>query len=158
MTRKSIRITILTVILAALPYPLWNASNWYAAGLVDQHQLIEFGMEEDFLYCNKWRPELLKEEAIDGLDYEYKRYPKDIISFGEIRGNEPIQNYSTIGKIESNKAAFDQINWSIKYGYDKILKRLLKLGHRPNHDALYHAIKHDKQECIKLLLQRLTVV
>ena len=52
-------LIILIVILLTSPYPVWYWANWYGAGLVDQTSLIEFGMEEDFIHCHKWQPELL---------------------------------------------------------------------------------------------------
>lgn len=53
------KLIILVTMLGGLSYIAWFGVNRYAAGLCDQTQLIEFGMEDDFLYCNKWRPELL---------------------------------------------------------------------------------------------------
>lgn len=57
------RLLVLALILVALPYPVWYYGNWYAAGLANQVELIEFNMEDDFYYCNKWRPELLNKDA-----------------------------------------------------------------------------------------------
>ena len=53
------RLLLIIILLGTLIYPVWYAVNWYAAGLIDQTQLIEFGMDEDFIYCHSWRPELL---------------------------------------------------------------------------------------------------
>ena len=47
------------ILLLVIAYPTWYGVNYYAAGTVDQISLIEFGMQEDFKYCKKWRPEEL---------------------------------------------------------------------------------------------------
>ena len=52
---KHKKLIVLIAVLLAIPYPTWYAANYYAAGLVDQTSLIEFGMEDDFLYCHKCR-------------------------------------------------------------------------------------------------------
>ena len=57
MKRSKKRLIFIMIILCSMIYPIYYATHWYAAGLVDQNQLIEFGMEGDFLYCNKWRPD-----------------------------------------------------------------------------------------------------
>ena len=64
--------------------------NYYAAGLVDQKQLLEFGMEDDFEYCYKWRPDqseivqlhiALKQtkdpERLEEIHYRLFRHYKD---------------------------------------------------------------------------------
>jgi len=58
------KLILLIALLLAILYPSWYCINWYAAGLADQVELIEFNMEDDFLYCNKWRPGLLPESAV----------------------------------------------------------------------------------------------
>ena len=63
MAKQYRKLIILIIILLAFPYPVWYCVNHYTAGLVDQTQLIEFGMQEDFVYCQEWRPELFDDDA-----------------------------------------------------------------------------------------------
>ena len=35
----------------------WYSVNYYAAGIVDQTRLVEYGYEDDFDYCYAWRPD-----------------------------------------------------------------------------------------------------
>ena len=52
------KLIVLLAVLMAIPYPAWYGVNYYAAGLMDQTTLIELGYEDDFFYCQEWRPEL----------------------------------------------------------------------------------------------------
>ena len=60
MTATHKKILILIIVLLTIPYPVWYAVNYYAAGLNPENfpKYVEFGMAEDFLYCYEWRPEL----------------------------------------------------------------------------------------------------
>ena len=142
------------MILAALPFPTWYYGNWYAAGLVDQNQLIEFGMEEDFLYCNKWRPELFKQENIHGYDYYFDRYKRSNVHY-ELDNTDTVKSYTSANQLKSQKTEFSQLTWVAKYGYDRILNKLLEINDDfVNESPLYQAIKHDRTDCIKVLFEQ----
>ena len=102
------KLFAIKIFLLSLIYPIYYSVNWYAAGLVDQHQLIEFGMEEDFLYCHKWRPEKLN------IDHVYSYHIKWTDHSGE----------TDFINIEQ----FSLINWASYQGYDKILNKLIFLN------------------------------
>ena len=59
MNKTSVKYLLLFVTAILFSWGSWHGINWYAAGKVEQTSLIEFSYEEDFLYCHKWRPELL---------------------------------------------------------------------------------------------------
>ena len=77
----NIRFVVLAIFLIGIAYPAWYGVNYYTAGLVKQEKLIEFGMEEDFLYCHAWRPELLdpnhnlKDYIVDSDNTTTNKYP-----------------------------------------------------------------------------------
>lgn len=67
MAKRQYKFILLTIILLTTLYSSWYGVNYYAAGLADQTSLIEYGMEDDFIYCNDWRPKLLdKDKEIRG--------------------------------------------------------------------------------------------
>ena len=117
LMKNLIRPIILTLFLSLFSYFSWYWVNWYSAGLVDQIDLIEFDMEDDFIYCNDWRPELLDKHA--KLKFEYR-----------------IQNRSN-GRIIDLKSAPDRIQVEhtlLTYPFvgPKIVNRLIKLGLDPD--------------------------
>lgn len=114
MAKQYKKLIILLMILLAIPYPAYYGVNYYAAGLVDQTKLIEYRMQDAFLYCNDWRPELLNNEKdIKGYKYVEKSttIPKDISSGNYTR---------TVKEMPSIKI----VQWVTHYNYTLILKRL----------------------------------
>ena len=82
---KKCKIAFFGFILGLILSLIYYAVSWYSAGLVDQYELAEFGMEKDFVYCNTWRPDLFtisKESRVENNTYfmlEYGTYPKLLI-------------------------------------------------------------------------------
>lgn len=109
------RKLILLIILLAIPYPIWHAINYYAAGLVDQTALIEFGYEDDFMYCNDWRPELLdNKREIKG----YKNMQRPIYEQLSYFGPPPIR-----WRLKQSPS-MTVFQWASVHGHMKILKKL----------------------------------
>lgn len=115
--KNKLKLIVLIIIVLALPYPAWYGVNYYAAGLVDQTQLIEFGLEDDFFYCNEWRPELFDpdKEILTKL-YGYRLRT---LTF----------NKRTIRKKEIIPLKTDIRFWACKYGSVKLLKVLISKEH-----------------------------
>ena len=120
------RLLILIIFVLALIYPIWYASNWYAAGLVDQVDLIRFGMNEDFLYCNKWRPELLDKDAKFELFTGY-------VAMNKVYSDNEFERYRLIPLRESYKANL----LSYPYINADVFKRLLDIGVDPLYKVKY---------------------
>ena len=102
------RLTALSIILLTISYTLWYGVNWYAAGLTDQTDLIEFGMEEDFIYCNDWRPQ------------EF--------DLGKLIENE----HPEWSSMNHHRKRFNAISWASRMNQQQVLERLLKNGIDPN--------------------------
>ena len=64
MAEVNKRIAIIIIAFTLFGYIAWYLLNWYWAGTVSQAKLIEFNMQEDFSYCQKWRPELFDKDLI----------------------------------------------------------------------------------------------
>ena len=120
------KLIILIIIVLAIPYPAWYGVNYYSAGLVDQTQLIEFGMQEDFVYCQNWRPDLLDVT---------KTIKHDTIDL-------PILHYA------AKFAYMKIINRLLKDGIDT------NLGNSNNHGALHLASYHGHSDVVRLLLKK----
>ena len=129
MDKSYKKIILLVIFVLAIPYPSWYGVNWYAAGMVDQTDLITFGYQEDFVYCQKWRPDLFD------LD------KKIVYAESHVTKNSMLTS-----------------EWVIKYNYKIILNELLKNGVDVNQRGdegftlLHIASASGKRDMIKLLL------
>ena len=122
------RLIIIITVLLGLIYPVYYTTHWYAAGLVDQTQLIEFGMEDDFLYCQKWRPELFdQDKMIEG----YKRHFNDYQNY--------VREYKIVNK---SKASHFPLHWAARYNHSKIVDYLSDLGQSFDNNGKYKFTIH----------------
>ena len=135
-----VRLSIIVFSLSLIGFIAYVQINRYAAGLIDQSKLIEFGMEEDFMYCQKWRPEKFNiNDKIIGYCY-YDGLPK--IPQLRKKLNDPL------------------IVWAAKYNNKLIVDILLSRGSNieakdnEGMTALYHAVKNDHQEMAIFLIER----
>ena len=151
------RIIALLIILAALPYPAWYGVNWYAAGLVDQTQLIEFGMQDDFIYCNDWRPELLDVEKKIELT---EPYDEEILLDDPNIGIFNVHtNYYIIAIWDKSSTSYTHLQWAVIYGKVNITKRLLNKNVNINQNdnarrtALHLACLKSNIEIVEMLIK-----
>jgi hypothetical protein len=118
VTLNSKKIIFLIVVVFIIAIPGWNAANYYAAGLVNQTDLIEFGYEEDFLYCQKWRPELLD------IDKRIER--------------------TRIDPFYIIKESYSPFIWSKMYNYSKIATHIAD-QHNDSEMEKYHSLHSQKK-------------
>ena len=135
------KLILIVVLLIVLTFPAWYGVNYYAAGLVKQEQLIEFGMEEEFLYCNKWRPEL--------LDLNYKI--KDQIGTSDDQWLEIVE--------------YPLLHWALKFEDYQTAKQLLKYDLEIDatdsyygNTALSIAAEKGQLDIVKILVERGAVI
>lgn len=131
MIKQYKKLILLIVIILSIPYPSWYAVNYYAAGLADQTSLIEYGMEDDFMYCNDWRPERLDMgKKIDG----YRRSFPFRLQRIEISG--PVITRTTFKRRGPRRLIIKRGrpiislsigDWADKYNLLKTQKRLRKI-------------------------------
>lgn len=131
MVKQYKKLIILIAILLAIPYPSWYGVNYYVAGLVDQTQLIEYGMVDDFLYCNDWRPELLDlDKQIESFNIEKNwELPPNDKGVAIRRGTSIMSTSGAVAKLirvvkHWKSSIYD---WALRYNYSEIAIRLEEL-------------------------------
>ena len=143
------RTVILIIILLGISCFAWYGVNYYAAGMVNQTQLIEFGFEEDFLYCNEWRPELLDVKKTISDYHEYYVDENEVTLAG----------WTLVKAKQVNK--FPIFIWSIKYDHELIAKRLIELDEvninqrlKNKFTALHYACRSGNIKTVKTLIDK----
>ena len=86
---------------------VWYSVNYYAAGLVNHHELIKYGYDEDFIHYHMWRPDSLDLNTT----FEHEYYDRN---FGYIKVKHNLYNWPSTGP--------------------KTMERLLELGLDPKED------------------------
>lgn len=125
--RKTI---ILLGLFITISWLTWYGGKYYTAGLIDQTALIEYGMEEDFIHCNKWRPEKFnKNKKIEGYKVTIYIMKTDIIV------NNAVTERSQLTPVVKDLPRMSSAAWASSRGYTKILPRLEKYsGKKRDHD------------------------
>ena len=135
MAKQYIKLITLIIILLAIPYPTWYATNYYTAGLIDQTQLIEYGMEDDFIYCNDWRPRLFdQDKRITGYKVITQLYRNTELNLAiqdfnikRLKGLPQDMGAENVSRLPAlDLPPIKSTDWATKYKYHKIITRIIK--------------------------------
>ena len=154
---KKYKFTLIGVILLSLYFCSWYCVNWFSAGLTDQLKLIEFGMQEDFIYCNDWRPELL---SLDNKSQEDIELILKCSSYNYYKViNRLIEKDISLIEIK-DEDGFQMIHYAASSGNLLIIQALLEAEHDVNSESNYgdtpltEACLNNQLEVAKFLIQK----
>ena len=141
--KKKHKLILLAFFLIIVCYPSWYSINYYAAGLVNHADLIEYGMTDDIEYCQKWRPDLPDLSKIDSprvLQWAYKN--NRLNSGTDISG-------VTLPILENSQTLHPQVlaisaNILIAVGKEKAVDYLLKQSQKLRSGDVYGDINDIK--------------
>ena len=72
------RLVFLLCLILTPMVPAYYFVNYFTAGIIDQHQLIEFSHNDTYFYCQKWRPSHLNiNYLITGYGHVSLKVPKN---------------------------------------------------------------------------------
>ena len=159
-TRSLIRLCTLSILLFIASGTSHYFVHYYTAGLTEQAQLVEFGYEDDLIYCSHWRPDKFDPTILIEMNTASASYSQlnwSIKYQYRVIQAHLLQHINDINFLDSTgKTALD---WAVIQNDYDLCKQLLDKGANANSygaydfTALHWAACNDNAKIIDLLIQ-----